>query len=92
MSTIFSPSDTAPLKSVVNCCAAVNILNILSGGKLDTFGAPTDLLLAVRIGVKVQGPLVPLWLDLPLPPGMCEATAVALCYLRVLPRRTHLGL
>jgi hypothetical protein len=45
----------------------------------------TDILLAVRVGVRAQGPSVPLWLDLPLPPGVSEAAAVVLCCLRRLP-------
>jgi hypothetical protein len=82
MASVFSSSDTAPLNSVINCCT---ILKILSRGKLFTFRALTDLLLAVHVGVRAQGPLVPFWLDLPLPPGVYEATAVALCCLRAPP-------
>jgi hypothetical protein len=41
----------------------------------------TDPLLAVRVGVTTRGPSVPLWLDLPLPPGVSETAAVTLCCL-----------
>jgi hypothetical protein len=50
----------------------------------------TDLLLAVRVGVRAQGPSVPLWLDLPLPRDVSEAAAVALRCLGAPPRRTCL--
>jgi hypothetical protein len=77
--TVFSSSDTVPLNSAQTAilqllfatyCQEVNCLHLEP--------QLTDLLLAVCVGVRVQGPLVPLWLDLPLSPGVSEATAVAL--------------
>jgi hypothetical protein len=42
MAIVFSSSETAPLNSIINCSTTVSILDILSRGKLFTFGAPTD--------------------------------------------------
>jgi hypothetical protein len=44
----------------------------------------------VRVGVRAQGPWVPLWQDLPLPSDVSEAPAVPLSRLGALPRRKRL--
>jgi hypothetical protein len=48
----------------------------------------TDLLFAVRVGVKTQGPCVLLCRD--VPPDVSEAIAVSLSWLGVPPRMTCL--
>jgi hypothetical protein len=51
----------------------------LSRGKPFTLVARTDWpVVSVRVGVRMQGPWVPLWRDLPLPPDVSEAAAVPL--------------
>jgi hypothetical protein len=79
MATILSSSDTAPLKSVINCCTAVTTLSILSRGWLLTVGAQKP---------AFGGFL--LWEDLLQELGVPEVAAAVLHCLGARPRRRHL--
>jgi hypothetical protein len=88
MANILAPSNTKPLY-----CTAVLPLLLPSTFCPETnclYLGPelTNLFFAVRVGVKPQGPFVPLCRD--LPPDVSEVAAVPLSCLGAPPRRTCL--